>query len=129
MSTATRRLCAIIAPVGLAVAATAVVATGPAAAVVNTVNVKPGLGGNYATTCTYEIRAEVDAPGWVTFKDDGAVIEKVWSDGSAVTTEWTPYWVGTHHITARQPNSPSASANVLVVTGLNLGSLCIPIGG
>ena len=128
MSTVSRRIVAAFAPVGLALA-TAAVVVAPAAADVDDFDVEPGIDGSFATTCTYEIRAEVDTTKKVAFRDNGVLLARVTPVNWVATYQWTPRTVGVHFLTASQWGEPGRGAEtVVVVPGLNLGSLCFGIG-
>ncbi|NEW59222.1 hypothetical protein GV794_26825 [Nocardia cyriacigeorgica] len=121
-------------PVVLAVAAgTALTAPQASAAVVRSVTVSQGLANGYGTTCSYEIKAIVDASiaHRTMFRDNGWEIrgnggpKKV--AGDTVTQMWTPSTPGEHVITAEihVGTDEVVSTTVQVGNGINLGSACV----
>ena len=120
---------------GAAVGAMVLMATPAAAAVATTTTVS--VQGTVATTCPVTLTAKitpVNATGTVDFKDGNTVIAAaaVVTNGTA-TANHTFNATGVHVIGANFKGTgdftvSAGSANVTVATGLNLGSICLPIG-
>ncbi|MFE3441959.1 hypothetical protein ACFXNW_02910 [Nocardia sp. NPDC059180] len=128
------RILRALGPVALAAAAGLVItAPSASAAVVHSVTVSPGLGNGFGTTCSYEIKAIVDASiaHRTMFRDNGWEIrgnggpKKV--DGDTVTQMWTPSTPGEHVITAEihVGTDETVSTVIQVGNGINLGSACL----
>ncbi|MFW0793395.1 hypothetical protein AAFP30_06245 [Gordonia sp. CPCC 205515] len=109
-------------------AAAVVVATAPANAVVSSITAQPGSGGNFGTTCTYDVNASASGNKLVNFTDNGVAIGGggVAPSGGIATVKWTPTTPGTHILKARQVGTlVTRTTTVQVGQGLNLGSLCM----
>ena len=107
----------------------------PASATVDVPQVSPGLGGKFATTCTYDVTVPVSGVGAanpVTLRDGSIIVGTVVPIAGKATFKWTPSTAGSHNLTAvqlRKPFSPSVKTlnNIPVSQGLNLGSLCLAL--
>ena len=107
----------------------------PASATVDVPQATPGLGGKFATTCTYDIAVPVSGVGAtnpVTLRDGSVTVGTVVPVAGKATFKWTPSTAGSHNLTAiqfRNPFSPSVKtlSNIPVSQGLNLGSLCLAL--
>lgn len=109
-------------------AAAAVVATAPANAAVSSITAVAGSGGNFGTTCTYDVNASAGGNNLVLFTDNGVAIGGggVAPTGGIATVKWTPTTPGSHILRARQAGSLiTRTTTVPVGQGLNLGSLCM----
>ncbi|WP_280233168.1 hypothetical protein [Nocardia cyriacigeorgica] len=124
----------VLGPVFLTAAAGLVMAAPQAsAAVVHSVAVSPGLGNGFGTTCSYEIKAIVDASiaHRTIFRDNGWEIRGNGGpkevNGDTVTQRWTPATPGEHVITAsvHVGTDETVSTTIQVGEGTNLGSACV----
>ena len=105
----------------------------PASATVDVPQVSPGLGGKFATTCTYDVTVPVSGVGAanpVTLRDGSIIVGTITPTAGKAPFKWTPSTPGSHTLTAiqfRNPFSPSVKTlnNIPVSQGLNLGSLCL----
>ena len=131
----TRRLRMPMFALGAAASAMVLMATPAAAAVATTTTVS--VQGTIATTCPVTLTATitpVNATGTVDFKDGSTVIAAavVVTNGTA-TANHTFNATGVHVIDANFKGTgdftgSTGRTTVTVATGLNLGSICLPIG-
>ncbi|OUS97704.1 Ig-like domain-containing protein [Rhodococcus sp. NCIMB 12038] len=132
----TRRLRTPMFALGAAASAMVLMAT-PAEAVAVDTATAVSVQGTVATTCPVTLTAKitpVNAAGTVEFKDGNTVIvpAAVVTNGTA-TANHTFNATGVHVIGAKFKGTgdfkeSTGSTNVTVATGLNLGSICLPIG-
>lgn len=130
-----RRLRSPLFALGAAAAAMVLMATPAAAADTTTTTVS--VQGTVATTCPVTLTAKitpVNATGTVDFKEGNTVLAAaaVVTNGTA-TANYTFNATGVHVIDANFKGTgafPSSTGRttVTVATGLNLGSICLPIG-
>jgi len=121
----------------LGAAASVMVLVAPPAAAAADTTTTVSVQGTVATTCPVTLTAKVtpvNAAGTVEFKDGPTVIvpAAVVMNGTA-TANHTFNAPGAHVISAKFKaaagfNNSEGSTAVTVATGLNLGSICLPIG-
>lgn len=105
----------------------------PASATVDVPQVSPGLGGKFATTCTYDVTVPVSGSSKpVTLRDGSIIVGMITPTAGKAPFKWTPSTAGSHNLTAvqLQPNntlSIKTLNNIPVSQGLNLGSLCLAL--
>ncbi|UEA60932.1 hypothetical protein LK459_08955 [Gordonia otitidis] len=106
----------------------------PASANVQNPVVTPGIDGKVATTCEYNVTVPLIPgafKGPVTLKDGNQLVGTLPTqpNDSKVVFRWTPNQTGNRTLTASQTFVGNIvmtrTADVFVVPGLNLGSLCI----
>lgn len=117
----------------LACAGAALLVGAPAHADVGSITVAPPSGGSYASSCTYRVTGTATGnspvslqqrvPGAGEFTPVGAGALPV---NGQVGFSWTPAAAG-HYTLKLVQGSTSATEDVDVVNGLNLGSLCMAI--
>ena len=131
-----RRLRSPMFALGAAASAMVLMAT-PAAAVEVGTTTTVSVQGTVATTCPVALTAKitpVNATGTVDFKEGSTVIAAavVVTNGTA-TANHTFNATGVHVIDAKFKGTgdftgSAGSTTVTVATGLNLGSICLPVG-